>query len=155
MSNPSTRADPIPMPVTEPPATTPRSPMDGGGWVSALRRVPVGVLLLAGALGVLGAGLVLGAAYVLLARHGVGWVPVLVGAGTGPLAIYVALHLVRLTHWSWQAMVISLALLLVSSCWRLVGSPPPPIAPLAEIAVETAFLVYLFRPHVRAAVRRR
>jgi hypothetical protein len=127
----------------------------GAGWVAGLRLVPPGVLVVAGVLGLLGAGLVLSAAYLTLARGGVGWVPVVAGAGAGPVAIYVALHLLRGTHWAWLAVVLVTVLLLASSLWRLVAAPPPPVAPLGEIAVELLALGYLLRPRVRAAFRAR
>lgn len=123
--------------------------------MGAVSRAPTGVLLLAGALGVLGAGLVLGAAYLALDRQDVGWVPVVAGGGAGPVAIYVALHLVRLTRWAWQTMMLALALLLLSSLWRLVAAPPPPVAPLAEVAAELLAMAYLARKSVRSAFRGR
>ena len=125
------------------------------GWVGAVRRVPVGILFLAVALALLGAGSVLGAAYLAAERRELGWMPVLAGVGAGPLAIYVAVHLVRRTHWAWQALVLLLILLLLSSLWRVVATPPPVLSPVAEVVFELLSLAYLSRPRVRAAFARR
>jgi hypothetical protein len=144
----------MPEPTTSAEGGTP-GPTRGGSWSDVLRRPPVGVLVLGGLLAFLGAGFVVGAAYFTLAEPGVGWVPLLTGAGAGPLALYVAIHLIRLTHWAWLAMVLALALLLASSLWRLAVAPPPPVAPVLEIVVELLGLAYLTRPGVRGAFARR
>jgi hypothetical protein len=128
---------------------------NAGRWGEAVRRTPVGVLLLAGLLGVLGAGFVVGAAYLALARPEPGWVPAVMGLGAGPLALYVALHLLRLTHWAWLAMVLSLLLLLASSAWRLLTAPQRPGVAIAEIVLEVLALLYLARRRVRTAFMRR
>ena len=127
----------------------------GERWSELLRRPPVGVLVLGGLLAFLGAGFILGAAYFTLAGPELGWTAVLTGVGAGPLALYVAIHLVRLTHWAWLAMVLVLLLLLASSAWRLVVSPPPPTVPVLEIVAELFGLAYLTRPGVRGAFTRR
>ena len=127
----------------------------GERWSELLLRPPIGVLVLAGLLSVLGAGFVVGAAYLTLAGPEVGWVPLAMGLGAGPLSLFVAIHLVRLTHWAWLAMVLVLLLLLASSIWRLWVSPPPPTVPVLEIVLELLGLTYLSRPRVRGAFARR
>jgi hypothetical protein len=127
----------------------------GDSWSELVRRTPLGVLVLGGLLGFLGAGFVVGAAYFTIAGPEVGWVPIVMGVVAGPLALYVAMHLVRLTHWAWQAMVLVLALLLGSSVWRLWVSPPPPTVPVLEMVLELFCLAYLFRPRIRGAFKRR
>ena len=130
-------------------------PTRGNRWVELLRRPPLGVLLSAGALAFAGGGFVLGAAYLAFAGRDVGWVPVIGGLCGGPLALYVALHLIRLTHWAWLVMVLVLILLLASSVWRLAVAPPPPVVPISEMTVEILTLAYLCRRNVRAAFTRR
>ena len=123
----------------------------GEGWGDVVRRAPLGVLVLGALLAFLGAGFVVAAAYFALAGPEVGWVPLLMGMGAGPLALYVALHLIRLTHWAWLAMVLVLLLLIGSSVWRLLVTPPPPTVPVLEIVLELLGLLYLARPRVRGA----
>ena len=120
-----------------------------------LRRPPFGVLVLAAALGFAGGGFVLGAAYLAFARRDLGWVPVLGGMGAGPTALYVALHLLRLTRWAWLVLVLVLILLLGSSVSRLAVAPPPAVVPIGELVIESLILLYLCRPRVRGAFTRR
>ena len=127
----------------------------GDSWSELARETPLGVLVLGGLLAFLGAGFVVGAAYFTIASPEVGWVPILMGVVAGPLAIYVGMHLVRRTHWAWLAMVLVLVLLFASSAWRLWVSPPPPVVPIFEMALELSCLAYLSRPRVRAAFTRR
>ena len=131
---------------------------DGGGkavrWGEMLRRPPAGVLVLAGLLAFLGAGFVVGAAYLALARPDPGWLLLAIGLGAGPLALYVALHLLRLTRWAWLAIVMADALLLASSSWRLLTAPERPAVAIAEIVLELLALVYLSRLRVRRAFTR-
>jgi hypothetical protein len=120
-----------------------------------LRRTPAGMLVLAALLALFGAGLVLGAAYVALARRDVSWVVWASALAVGPLTLYVALHLARRTHWAWLALVMVLVMLLASSAWRLVAAAGLALSPIAEIASEVLALAYLLRPGVRAALRDR
>jgi hypothetical protein len=126
-----------------------------GTWLDAVRRPPVGVLVLAGLLGFLGAGFIVSSAYLAIAepRSALGFA--VAGLGAGPLAIYVALHLIRLTHWAWLALMLALVLLLASSAWRLLTAPPPRIVPIAELVVELLAVFYLTRPSVRGSFTRR
>lgn len=118
-----------------------------------LRSTPTGMLVVAVLLGLFGAGLVLGAAYLALARRDVGWVVWASALAVGPLTLYVALHLARRSHWAWLALVMVLVMLLASSAWRLVAAPGLAISPIAEILAELLVLGYLLRPGVRAALR--
>lgn len=132
-----------------------RTTLAGGKWLELLRRPPIGVLVIAGGLGVLGAGLVLGALYVALTRADVRLAALAAGAIAGPLAIYSALHLLRLSHWAWLAMIFVFILLFLSSLWRLVLAPPPATAPIGEMVCEAIAMFYLTRPSIRAAFTRR
>jgi hypothetical protein len=120
-------------------------------WSELLRAPPKGVLIISAMLAVLGAGFVLGSAYLAFAHPQVGWLTLATGALAGPLTLYVAVHLLRLTHWAWLALVLLIGLLMLSSIWRLLVSPPPPVAPIAELALEIAALAYLLRKDVRGA----
>lgn len=128
--------------------------MAAAGWEGHLQRAPVGVLVLGALLFLLGAGLVLGGAYLGISRPDAGLLPWVAALLVGPLLFYASLHLVRLTPWAWLAMVLVLVLLLISSVVRAVVSPQEPLSPLFEGVVEGAVLIYLARPHVRAAFGR-
>lgn len=113
----------------------------------------MGVLALAALLGFMGAGFVLGGAYLVVAGE-VGWVAA-AAAGAGPVLLYVALHLVRLTRWSWSALVLLFVLLILSSAARALGGGGDVAVPLVELGVELACLAYLLRPRIRRAFGRR
>lgn len=114
------------------------------------RRAPAGVLALAALLGVIGGGLVGGGTYVLLSGGAglAGWASVLL---LGPLTLYVALSLVRLTRWAWLSAVVLLLLLLASSVLRALVVGGALLSPLAEVAGEVLVLLYLLRPRIRGA----
>lgn len=124
-------------------------------WSDALRGAPTGVVVLGTLLLFLAAGCVVGGAYLGLARGGAGWVAWATALVAGPVILYLALHLVRLSRWAWQALVGMLLLLLASSAARAIGDAGFPIAPLVEIAAEATALAYLLRPGVRGAFGRR
>lgn len=123
-------------------------------WNETIRRAPVGVLVMAGALCFLAAGLVLGGSYLALSTSDAGWVAITTIFAAGPLLLYVGLHLLRLTRWAWLAMVMLLLLLLLSSVARMIVSPEAGLSPVGEMIVEAAVLFYLWRPAVRAAFGR-
>jgi hypothetical protein len=124
-------------------------------WSELLRRPPTGVLIVSAILAVLGAGSVLGSAYLAFAYPQVPWPTLATGAVAGPLTLYVAVHLLRLSHWAWLTLVLMIGLLMLSSLWRLLVAPPPPVAPISELALEIGALVYLLRKDVRTAFVRR
>lgn len=124
-------------------------PLQGLGEL--FRGAPLGVLILCAILFFLGAGLVLGGFYLALARRDAGWMPWVVALVVGPTALYLALHLLRLTSWAWLTAVALVALLGASSLLRALGSPDSPVAPLVELGVEAVCLLYLLRPSVRRA----
>jgi hypothetical protein len=123
-------------------------------WSEVIRRAPTGILVLGTLLFFIGAGFVLGGAYLGLTREDVGWGAWATALLMGPVVVYVALHLVRLTRWAWLSMVLTLALLLISSIARALGSSEIPLAPLLEAVAEIGFLAYLSRPPIRRAFRK-
>ena len=127
----------------------PRGPGVVSYWSALIRSAPLGVLILCAVLFFLGAGLVLGGLYLAFARRDTGWVAWAMALCTGPVAIYLALHLLRLTSWAWLALVTLVGLLFVSSAVRAFGSPETRVSPMVEMAVEVLCLVYLTRPSVR------
>lgn len=129
-----------------------RSPA-GAGWARLIRSAPLGVLILCALLFFLGAGLVLGGIYLAMARSDTGWMPWAMALGIGPTALYLALHLLRLTSWSWLALVTLVGLLLCSSVARALGASEIIVSPLVEVAVEVLCLVYLSRSRIRRAFR--
>jgi len=112
------------------------------------------VLVASAVLALTGVGFVAGAGYLALAR-GVGWVPLAAGLVLGPLTVYVAVHLLRGTHWAWLAVVLLLLLLLASSIWRLTAAEALDTVPIVEIAFEILGLGYLTRRPVRQSFARR
>jgi hypothetical protein len=120
-------------------------------WGEVFRRAPFGILLVSALLALLGTGFVAGGLYLTLIGRGLGWWALSAALVLGPLVLYVALHLVRLSHWAWLALCALLCLLLASSILRLLATPPPAVSPLGEIVVEVATLLYLFRPRIRRA----
>lgn len=121
------------------------------GWAELIRGAPLGILILCALLFFLGSGLVLGGVYLAIARGDTGWVAWAMALLVGPVALYLALHLLRRTSWAWLAMVALLGLLLCSSVVRLLASPESPLSIAAELLAEILCLVYLVRPPVRAA----
>jgi hypothetical protein len=124
------------------------------GLIRSVRSAPFGVLVLAAALGFVGVGFIAGGIYLAFTSDGMrwpGWVMLLIAA---PVSLYVAVHLIRRTRWTWSAMITALVLLLISSILRALFSSGIPIAALSEIALEILFLHYLTRPRIRAAFGR-
>lgn len=121
---------------------------------ASARRVPLGVLVLGVLLLFLGAGLIVGAAYLLLTgaeRRHLGWVTM---AASGGVALYLSTAVLRTRRWAWTTILALLVLMLASSVARAVLSAAPPVAPLAEIVLELLGLAYLARRPVRDAFRR-
>lgn len=133
----------------------PRTPstQQSSNWAAVFRRAPAGVLVLSGMLLFLGAGLIVSGTYLAITRPSVGWLAGLSAVALGPLVIYVALHVVRLTHWAWLVLVLVMVMLFLSSCVRLLASPELTAAPVAELLAEIAALVYLARKPVRDVFR--
>ena len=125
-----------------------------GSW-QRVRRAPFGVLALGAALVLLGAGFMLGGVYLAVSRPAAGWMPWAAALAVGPLLLYVALHLVRLSRWAWLALTALTALLLASALARLLLATRGPFAPLPELLVEAGTLAYLARPAIRRAFGRR
>lgn len=123
-------------------------------WALRLGRVPLGVLVLGAVLAFLGAGLLVAGVYLAVARADVGRLAAAATIIVGPLAVYVALSLVRLARWAWLAIILLLTLLLGSSVVRLVYSPGLPMESIGEIALEIVSLLYLGRRRVRGAFDR-
>jgi hypothetical protein len=69
----------------------------------------------------------------------------------GPAILYLCYHLVLRTRWAWSAVLVLVALLLLSSLIRLAVTPELQVAVVAEIAVELALGYYLTRPGIREA----
>ena len=128
-----------------------RNPRSSGAW---LRRAPLGILVIGFALSLLGAGFLVGGAYLAVTRPDTGWMAWLGIIAVGPLLLYIAFHVVRLSPWTWLALIGLAVLLLVSAIARLFLAGTPPLAPLPEIAVELAALGYLTRLRVRRAFGR-
>jgi hypothetical protein len=138
-------------------AVAPGGGVPGGGlsrWARTIRNAPAGILVLAAVLCFIGAGAILGGVYLIFTATAMGWAGWLMLLVAAPVSLYMALHLIRLTPWAWRAMVMTLALLLISSVARALFSPGIPVAAIAEIVVECVFLFYLTRPRIRAAFRR-
>jgi hypothetical protein len=96
-----------------------------------------------------------GGIYLALTREDGGWMAWLAALAVGPLILYIAVHVIRLSHWAWLALVGLAALLIASAVIRLFFQGPHPVVPLVEIAIEAASLLYLTRPRVRQAFGRR
>lgn len=118
-------------------------------WEELIRGAPLGVLIVCSLLFFLGAGFVLGGFYLAMAGSAAGWLPWVMTGVVGPVTLYLALHLLRLTPWSWLALVVLTVLLTGSTLVRLVGSSGSLVSLLVELALETVSLVYLMRPAIR------
>lgn len=119
------------------------------GLTEVFRRAPIGVLVLAGLLFFVGAGLILSGVFFALSGTGRSWLAWLVMLAVGPLFLYVALQFVLLQHWAWLVIVLLVVLLLLSSVVRSLTAATLPVSPLTEIVVELLTLAYLMRRHVR------
>lgn len=123
------------------------------GWLrQAARRVasaPFGVLVMAALLGLLGAGLLATALYLLLTQAAVHWPTLAAAVAAAPLLLFFASQLLLLRRWTWLTSIILLALLLASSVVRAANAGEVPFAPVAEIVLELLFLGYLLRPQLR------
>lgn len=126
---------------------------EAGRWSDSIRAAPLGVLVLAGLLAVLGGAVVVAGVYQAVSSREVGWFALASALLLGPVALYLALHLVRGARWAWMAALMLLLLLLGSSLVRAAGSRDLPLSPLVELAVEAAAIAYLLRPAVRRRFR--
>lgn len=114
-------------------------------------RVPIGIAALAAVSAVLGIGLLLGAAYLTVARRDLGWIVQASAFALGPIVLYYAVQLYRLARWAWTATVIVMLLLLASSIAGAFLGPGFPGESFLEILAEVLALGYLSRAAVRRA----
>lgn len=116
-----------------------------------LGRAPIGVAALAMVLALLGAGLLLGGAYLATVRRELSWIVHASALALGPIVLYFAVQLLRLARWTWLAMILLLVLLAASSAFRASVSGGLPTASVLELVVEAVLLAYLARRPVRRA----
>jgi hypothetical protein len=112
-------------------------------------RTPLGVLLLAAVLGVIGTTSLVAGAYVTLSG-GTRWLgPGLVGVVIGPAVLHLAWKLIYRARWAWVAMLAVTGMLFLSSLARLVFTPEAAGAAMLEILGEAVLAWYLTRPRIR------
>lgn len=120
------------------------------GRISArLRATPLGILLVAALLAMIGLGTILAGFYLMIEEGSLTLWASVVALVIGPTILYLTYHILRLSHWAWMALLAVAVLMLCSSLVRLFVSPTP-LSPAAEIAVELLLLYYLTRPKMRA-----
>lgn len=127
---------------------------ESGSLNARLRTVPLGVLVIAAFIGILGLGSVAAGVYLVVQERTIGLWAALTGLVAGPLILYLALQLIRLARWSWLALVVLVWLLFLSSVIQFVVAPGVVASQLAEIVVEVTLAYYLLRPRVIAAFGR-
>jgi hypothetical protein len=113
------------------------------------RTAPLGILLIAAVLAVIGVGSVTVGVYLALSDG----VPSL-WAGTialvvAPTILYLAYHLLSLARWAWVALLVVTGLLFVSSLVRIAVTPEFPVAATLEIVAELVLAFYLTRAGIR------
>jgi hypothetical protein len=118
-------------------------------WAEVFRQTPIGVLVVGFLLLLVGAGLMLGGIIFLVSGRASAWPVWLVLFGAGPLAIYLALHFVWRRRWAWTTVVAMLMLALFTATVRALRAEVIPVAPISEIVVAGATLMYLLRTRVR------
>jgi hypothetical protein len=119
------------------------------GLTERIRRLPLGILLLAALSAILGLGSTLGGLYLVIEGGATIWA-VAVAILAGPTLLYLAYHLMRLAHWTWLALMVLAGLLFASSVVRIAVAPRVPLPALAEIIVQAAVAFYLVRPRIRS-----
>lgn len=128
--------------------------MEGLMVVRNVRRAPLGIVVVATLLLILGVGLVAGGAYLLLYDPTATAWAALSALVLGPATLYLTYHLVQLAPWTWLALVILIALLTLSTFIRGIVSPGIPIPAVIELLFEAGVLAYLTREPVRRAFGR-
>jgi hypothetical protein len=119
-----------------------------------LRQIPLGILLIAAVLGVLGLGSFAGGVYLMLEGGALRPWAAATALVMAPVVLYLAFQLLQLTRWAWVTLMALITLLFASSVIRFVFAPGLLIAPLMEIVFEATAAYYLLRPRVRAAFGR-
>ena len=120
-----------------------------GTITAKLKRVPLGILLIASALAITGFGSLGAAAYLALDDRSLTfWALGLAGA-TAPAALYLGYQLLCLRRWAWVAAVSVTVLLLASSVLKSIADREMAGAAAIEIVAELLVLAYLVRPRVR------
>lgn len=114
-----------------------------------LRQTPIGIMMIAALLTILGVGSLAGGGYLLLEREAVSLWGVAAGLIGGAAILYLTYNLVQLVRWTWMTLVVLLALMTVSSVLRLFVVPEIAIAPIAELLIEAVAAYYLTRPSIR------
>lgn len=113
------------------------------------RGAPLGILLIAALFGIGGAGAVMAGGYLAL-TGGVAAAPSAgIAMAVGAAVLYLVSNLLTLARWAWVALVLLVALLLVSSVARLFLFPDAVGVLLAEIALEIVIAFYLTRERIR------
>jgi hypothetical protein len=119
----------------------------------AIRTTPLGILLVAAVLAMIGLGTIVAGFYLMIEEGSLTLWASIVALVIGPTILYLTYHMVRRTHWAWMALVCLGALMLISSLVRLFVSPSP-VSPAGEIVIELLLLFYLTRPKMRASFGR-
>jgi len=128
------------------PAPTPK-------LAASARATPLGILLLAAVLGVIGTALILAGIWVMVAG-GTSWVGAgIAGILVGPAILYLVRQLIYGAQRAWTTLLVATTLLFISSMARIVLSPDAAGAALLEIAVESGMVWYLTRPRIRRHFR--
>ena len=126
----------------------------GPGLTARLRSVPIGVLVIAAFFGILGLGSVTAGLYMVVQERSIGLWAAVTGLLGGPLILYLAWHMLRLSRWSWLALMVLVWMLFLSSVVRFVVAPGLAVSQLGEVVLEVAIAYYLLRPRVLAAFGR-
>jgi hypothetical protein len=113
------------------------------------RGAPLGILLIAAILAVIGIGSVSVGLYLALADGVPSLWAGLIAIVVGPTILYLAYHLLSLTRWAWIALLVVTGLLFVSSLVRIAVTPEFPVVALMEIIAELALAYYLTRGRLR------
>lgn len=120
------------------------------GLPTAIRRMPLGILLIAAGLAIGGLGLLIGGAYLLFREGSLSTWAGAVSIVASPAILYFVYHLVQFARWTWLGLAVLLGLLFASSLLRVAFTPGIPTAGLIEIVLEILTAVYISRPTVRA-----
>jgi hypothetical protein len=137
-------------PVRPPPPESPPVPRRKR-IAHTLRDAPLGILLMAAVFAMIGMTSMMGGGWlVVFGSSGSLWAG-LVAVVAGPAILYLCVHLVQLTRWSWSAVIMVVALMLGSSLIRAAVSPAVDASVIAEIIAELGIGYYLTRPGIRAA----
>jgi hypothetical protein len=117
--------------------------------IPALRRAPLGVLLISAMLVIGGVGSLVAGGYLLLREGSLSTWAGATSIVIGPAILYFAYELVRLARWTWLALAVLLVLLFLSSIVRAIVSPGVPTAALLEVVLEIVAAAYISRRTIR------